>query len=98
MSELTLIKRIEQASVAACDCLTKTPDWQHHGDHCRYRVLQEASELLTEHEQSFELRWQADMRAIKRWQAAHPGKDLTWPDHADLVVWLLEQLDAAEKP
>ena len=32
------------------------------------------------------------MRAIKRWQAAHPGNDLRWPDHADLVVWLMEQL------
>ena len=41
----------------------------------------------------FDLRWAADMRAIKRWQAAHPGKDLVWPDHADLVVWLLEQLE-----
>jgi hypothetical protein len=42
----------------------------------------------------FDLRWQADMRAIKLWQAAHPGNDLVWPDHADLVVWLLEQRDA----
>jgi hypothetical protein len=40
----------------------------------------------------FNLRWEADMRAIKRWQAAHPGNELTWPDHADMVVWLLEQL------
>lgn len=41
---------------------------------------------------SFDLRWAADMRAIKRWQAA-TGKLLTWPDHADLVVWLLGQLE-----
>lgn len=45
----------------------------------------------------FNLRWKADMRAIKRWQAA-TGRDLVWPDHADLVVWLLEQLDAGPIP
>jgi len=39
---------------------------------------------------TFDLRWKADQRAIKRWQAAHPGNDLTWPDHADMVVWLME--------
>lgn len=53
-----------------------------------------AVEQIEEHDQSFDLRWKADMRAIKRWQEAHPGNDLTWPDHADLCVWLLEQLDA----
>jgi hypothetical protein len=42
---------------------------------------------------SFNLRWKADMRAIKRWQEAHPGNELTWPDHADLCVWLLEEND-----
>ena len=40
---------------------------------------------------TFDLRWKADQRAIKRWQAAHPGNDLTWPDHSDMVVWLMEQ-------
>src|SRR5690606_40771852 len=52
---------------------------------------------LDELQQSFDLHWRASMRAIKRWQEAHPGSDLTWPDHADLVVWLLEQLDAARE-
>lgn len=41
-------------------------------------------------QQTFDLRWDANMRAIRRWQEAHPGNDLVWPDHADLVVWLLE--------
>lgn len=49
-----------------------------------------------EHELSFELRWQADMRAIARWQAAHPGNDLVWPDHTDLLVWLLDQVERKE--
>ncbi len=43
---------------------------------------------------SFDLRWKADMRSIKAWQAAHPGKDLVWPDHVDLVLWLYAQLYA----
>lgn len=53
---------------------------------------------LRERDASFQIRWEADMRAIKRWQEAHPGRDLTWPDHADLVVWLMEQLDANTAP
>lgn len=48
---------------------------------------------LAERKASFDLRWNADMRAIKRWQAAHPDQKRTWPDHADLCVWLLEQDD-----
>src|SRR3954464_8079772 len=39
--------------------------------------------------QTFNMRWEADMRAIKRWQAAHPTQALVWPDHVDLTVWLL---------
>ena len=43
---------------------------------------------------SFELRRNADMRAIKRWQSEDPEKrELTWPDHADLCCWLLDQLE-----
>jgi hypothetical protein len=47
---------------------------------------------LKDKDAAFDLRWQADMRAIKKWQKA-TGKKLVWPDHADLCVWLLEQLD-----
>ncbi len=54
------------------------------------------AEKLEELEAIFDMRWDADMRAIKRWQAAGPDRDLTWPDHADLVVWLLERLEEAE--
>lgn len=39
---------------------------------------------------SFELRHRADMRAIKRWQKA-TGRTKIWPDHADLLVWLMEK-------
>lgn len=54
-------------------------------------TLTAAAEMLDEYDHSFELRWKADMYAIKRWQAEAPGRDLTWPDHADLCVWLLER-------
>ena len=37
------------------------------------------------------LRWDANMRAIKRWQEAHPGNDLIWPNHADLCVWCIQR-------
>jgi len=58
-------------------------------------IVDEANELRRTNEGlqlAFDLRWKADRRAIKRWQAAHPGNDLTWPDHADMVVWLMEQI------
>lgn len=57
---------------------------------------QEAAEEIEEHDQSFDLRWNADMRAIKRWQAEEPGRELTWPDHADLCVWLLNRMAGLE--
>lgn len=57
-----------------------------------------ALEWLEEYEHMFDLRWKADMRAIKRWQQAHPGKPNVWPDHADLVVWLMDQLEAVRHP
>lgn len=36
----------------------------------------------------------ASARAITLWQAAHPDRADIWPDQAELLVWLLEQLDA----
>lgn len=45
----------------------------------------------------FDVRWRADMTVIKAWQDAHPGNDLHWPDHADLVVWLLEEREDARR-
>lgn len=66
----------------SCCCPECNNDW---GGECLY-------ERIAELEASFDLRWKADQRAIKMWQAAHPGNDLVWPDHADLCVWLLERL------
>jgi hypothetical protein len=57
-------------------------------------TLESAADLR----RTFDLRWDADQRAIKLWQDAHPGNDVVWPDRCDMVVWLLDQLDAARKP
>jgi hypothetical protein len=49
---------------------------------------------ITEKDASFDLRWKADMRAIKAWQTK-TGRTEVWPDHVDLVLWLLEQRDTS---
>jgi hypothetical protein len=59
------------------------------------RLIAAAPDLaarVEESERSFEIRWAADQRAIKRWQGNNPDRQLTWPDHADLVVWLAGQM------
>jgi hypothetical protein len=53
-----------------------------------------AEAACAELQSTFDLRWNADMRAIKRWQEA-TGETLVWPDHADLCVWLLSRMEAA---
>lgn len=60
-----------------------TVDWEAHEEDCLHTKLEEL-------EASFDLRWKADMKAIKKWQKA-TGRTLVWPDHADLCVWLLGQ-------
>jgi hypothetical protein len=50
--------------------------------------------LIREHAETealFDLRWKADRRAIEAWQAAHPGNEMVWPNHVDLVTWLMDQ-------
>jgi hypothetical protein len=37
------------------------------------------------------------MRAIKRWREGRPERELIMPDHADLCVWLLNELEACKK-
>lgn len=59
------------------------------------RDLAEARAERDALQRSADLRWAADQRAIKRWQAEKPGRDLTWPDHADLCCWLLAHRDTA---
>jgi hypothetical protein len=51
-------------------------------------------EQLQDYEASWELRQKADERARERWNRAHPDRHLAWPDHADMVVWLIDELDS----
>ncbi|MEY9232490.1 hypothetical protein ABIF68_000916 [Bradyrhizobium japonicum] len=69
----------------------RDPDWLHESDGTWASGIRAVTALeeIKDQERSFELRWEADMRAIKRWQAAEPSRELRWTDHADLVVWLL---------
>lgn len=49
-------------------------------------------EKIEELEQTFDLRWKADMRAIKIWRAEDTAaRELIMPDHADMVIWLLNK-------
>jgi len=59
-------------------------------------VMEEAAYRIEELEHLFDLRWAADMRAIKAWQIAHPDQPRTWPDHADLGVWCLSRIEKLE--
>lgn len=63
----------------------------------RLEVVDEQTdaEKLAELEALFDLCHDADMRAIKQWQAA-TGRTRTWPDQTALVLWLLGKLDEAE--
>lgn len=74
--------------------------WDHEAigwDWLQATISGDQPDELRDLKATFDLRWDADMRAIKRWQAAHPGNELVWPDHADMVIWLLEQLDTARQ-
>jgi len=42
----------------------------------------------------YDLRRAADELALAKWRGAHPGHDLIIPDHADLVIFLIDQLVA----
>ncbi|RWX72522.1 DUF1653 domain-containing protein [Mesorhizobium sp. M2A.F.Ca.ET.039.01.1.1] len=59
------------------------------------RISELEMEVL-EHQQLFDLRWKAHMRAIERWRNGNPGNELVQPDLANLDVWLLDQLDQAQ--
>lgn len=73
-------------------------------DEVAARAIQAAEDRVAELEAerdelwaAFDLQWNASRRATKRWQDAHPGNDLVWPDAANLMVWLMERLADAER-
>jgi hypothetical protein len=80
-----LVAQIDQLKAELSEAIERGNDWCDQAKKARA----ERDELQS----SFDLRWKADMRAIKNWQAANQGNDLVWPDHADLAVWLLAERD-----
>lgn len=57
--------------------------------------LERAQAELAERDAAADLRHEADMRAIAIWQEA-TGKELMWPSHDDLCVWLMERVAELE--
>ena len=56
-----------------------------------------AADRIERLEQTFDLRWSADMRAIEIWRKDNPGNELVMPDHTDLCVWLLARVEKLEE-
>lgn len=55
------------------------------------KARKKAEAECNELQHSFDISWRANIRGIKMWQKDHPGTQLTWPDKADLVAWLLQK-------
>jgi hypothetical protein len=60
------------------------------------RLRLKAEEDAAQLNLTFDLQWEADQRAIKAWQAAHPERPNVWPDRCDMVVWLMEHYAQSE--
>jgi hypothetical protein len=80
-----LVAQIDQLKAELSEAVERGNDWCDQAKKARAQ--------RDELQDSFDMRWKADMRAIKKWQAANQGNDLVWPDHADLVVWLMAGRD-----
>lgn len=53
------------------------------------------ADQIADLERTFDLRWKADMRAIEGWRADDADRrKLVFPNHTDIVIWLLERLDS----
>lgn len=58
-------------------------------------TIEALREKLAEYDDLFDVCWEADQRAVKRWQAA-TGEKLIWPDRADLIIFLMQYIDQLE--
>jgi predicted nucleic acid-binding Zn-ribbon protein len=59
--------------------------------HERNKALNE----IDGYKSTFDVRWQAQMRAVTRWQE-ETGKKEFWPGHEDLCLWLMRKLEASK--
>lgn len=55
-------------------------------------------EELDEIERVFEMQRAAEKRADATWREGHPEREIVLPDRANLVLFLLERLEAFERP
>lgn len=63
-------------------------------------VGSEVRQLIGEirrHRTMCELRRAAEQMAVAQWAMAHPDSALLAPDHGDLLIWLLDQLDGLNR-
>lgn len=61
------------------------------------RLMKSRDEMqaeLDDYKATFDLRHDADMRAITRWRAGRPDRELKMPGQDDLCIFLLSQLEA----
>lgn len=87
---------------SACGFVFTEPRFEAVRDRAVRRYLSdryddETQKELDDLQRTFDLMWAADQRAIKLWQANHPGQETIWPDRTQMVTWLLERLEAVER-
>lgn len=64
------------------------------GAQVKSKTIKELTEEIEGMRASWALRQDADDRAIRLWQAQDPkDREQWWPDHADLCVWLMGELN-----
>jgi hypothetical protein len=73
--------RLAKATVASCECMTKTPEVKFHNEDCRYRIIMEAMGELDK------LRAERDA-AIVRAEALHNALREVAITHPDSGLWL----------
>lgn len=81
----------KDALAAAKDKIKELEGQVSYARHERNKALNE----IDEYKATFDVRWQAQMRAVTRWQE-ETGKEIFWPGHEDLCLWLIRKLEAAK--
>ena len=91
-------RRLERERDEAREALAATKDKikELEGQVCYARhERNKALNEIDEYKSTFDVRWQAQMRAVTRWQE-ETKKEIMWPGHEDLCLWLIRKLEAAK--
>lgn len=64
--------------------------------HCIKYGVRDRDDDLARLTATFDLIWTANQKAIKMWQDS-TGKTMEWPGQKDLVIWLLERVEALQR-